>query len=483
MIIFVAIVALLSLAPTPSPNPYPNPDPDPIPTRNGEARIVVRCDPRVELFATIFRIAGDDAYTMPNSRSPYSDAVDAWFTPYAGHEAVKLARKLREEQGISWNAVPDLAVHVNDVKDLEPKVPLDPFPERLDRRWTAESATAFLAAARDFARDTRFLEFFAKQEPFCTEAARRLQKQIADARIERWVAEFFGPASKGASFTVIPGLLNGGGSYGCGVVLADGTLELSPVMGCWTWDAKGLPVFGQGEVPTVAHEFAHNFANPIIERHSEELEEAGHRLFLFAENNMRAQGYANGKIVLCESLVRASVIRYLAKQRGNVAMEAGIKDEESSGFLWIRDLAELLATYEEHRERYPTLEAFADELISFFIDRADALPDVSQARPKVLEMMPANGDDRVDPELAEIRIRFDRKMRDRSWGLIGNPAETPKARGAPRYDETRTVYTLPVQLERNKRYHFFLNAGDRTLFRSEEGAGLEPVEVTFKTRE
>ena len=150
--------------------------------------------------------------------------------------------------------------------------------------------------------------------------------------------------------------------------------------------------------------------------------------------------------------------------------------------MWVGPLEGLLESYERKRDQYPTLEAFADELISFFIDQAERVPDLEQVRPRLVAMEPKNGDRAVDPGVTELRLTFDRKMRDRSWGLIGQPADLPANTGEPRYDETRTVLTFPVKLERNKQYHFWLNTTDMTLFRSEEGAGLEPVEVTLATR-
>jgi hypothetical protein len=38
--------------------------------------------------------------------------------------------------------------------------------------------------------------------------------------------------------------------------------------------------------------------------------------------------------------------------------------------LWIQELSDLLGDYEAHRDRYPTLEAFAPRLVAFFHDYA-----------------------------------------------------------------------------------------------------------------
>ena len=264
-------------------------------------------------------------------------------------------------------------------------------------------------------------------------------------------------------------------------MLPDGTLELSPVIGVWSWDAQGLPTFGAQHVPTIAHEFAHDFANPLVDRRAAELDAAGERLFRSAESTMRGQGYGSGRIVLQESLVRACVVRYLRTQRDPAEVKTTLADEEQRGFRWVPALAELLETYEHRRDEYPDLAAFGDELVAFFVEQAARLPVLDTAPPLVVALEPANGAIDVDPALARIRITFSRRMRDQSWGFVGDPV-APKVRGSASYDAARTVFTMPVELEPGRTYRFWLNTPEHVLFLSEEGTALAPVAVTFSTR-
>src|SRR5262245_12150092 len=99
--------------------------------------ITVRCDARVELFSIVFRLAGNAEFRSEKAESPYARDVDQWFAKFRDHQAVMLARSLHAQYGIAYNAVPELAVHVNDAEHLEGRMPLDPRPERLDSRWSA----------------------------------------------------------------------------------------------------------------------------------------------------------------------------------------------------------------------------------------------------------------------------------------------------------------------------------------------------------
>src|SRR5271157_6324980 len=81
-------------------------------------------DPRVELMSIIFRLAGNEEYTQ--GRVPaYITAIDSHFARFHDHEAVRLARELRETDGVSFDAVMNMAVHVTDAESLAERVPFD----------------------------------------------------------------------------------------------------------------------------------------------------------------------------------------------------------------------------------------------------------------------------------------------------------------------------------------------------------------------
>ena len=68
-----------------------------------------------------------------------------------------------------------------------------------------------------------------------------------------------------------------------------------------------------------------------------------------------------------ESLVRASVIRYLISHNtGPAIANKEIQLQSSKGFIWIKQLVNLLGTYEKNRKRYPTLESFMPQIIKFY---------------------------------------------------------------------------------------------------------------------
>lgn len=453
-----------------------------IPPVEPAASITVRCDPRVELFCIVARLAGDPEFNDDRAESPYADAVEAWFDDYREHPAVLCSQRLRKERGITFNAVPDLAVHCDDVERLRPLMPWSPRPVRLDARWDEATASEYLELLRAFVADSRFVEFFASQRECYAETERRLAALLADAKIEAWVLRTFGDRSVGASFTVIPSLLNGPNNYGCGVQFEDGRLALSPVMGIWKWDAEGIAEFGPEHIPTVVHEFTHHFANAVIDRNADALEAPGRALFKTVQKTMEMQAYPTWRIMLYESLVRACVNRYVAEHQGDEAARADAADNARRGFAWTADFAALLEEYEADRATYPDLDAFAPRIVAWFVEQAEHVKKVEATAPRVVSIEPANGATDVDPGTTAIRVSFDRRMASGfSFVLVGAKSDFPPTAGPPTWDASRRVVTLPVTLEPGRTYRYGLNGGQFQSFQSVDGTPLAPVVVEFTT--
>ncbi len=444
-------------------------------------RVVV--DPRVELMSLIFRLAGNREYNMARVES-YAEDAEKQFGKLRSDAVVTLAQELRDTHGVSYDAVMSMAVHPTDAERLQLKLPLEPWPEGLDQRWTAPDVSNFLAAARQFVKDSSFQEFIVQHRPlYETTVARMRTLMEKEAHLE-WFDAYFGQRPQ-AGFTVALGLLNGGGCYGPHFRAANGREELYCVLGVWQTDKQGLPEFTRDALGTVVHEFCHSYANPLIARHQAEVGASGDALFEHVAERMRSQAYGSGYTLLCESLVRVCVIRYLRQYEGEEAARRAIQAEKRNGFLWMQEMSDLLGDYEAHREQYPTLEDFSPRLVAFFAEAAKALPktqiDLAGKRPKVVSMIPANGAQDVDPGLTAIQVVFDRPMADKSWSLVGGGPHCPKTGKGAHFDAQRKIWTVPVTLQPTWFYEFMLNSETFDAFRSEEGVPLEPVSVTFKT--
>jgi hypothetical protein len=456
--------------------------------------VTVKIDPRVELMSIIFRLAGNPEYQQGRI-IPYIQDVDRHFSGFKNHDAIKLASRLRETRGVSFDAVMGLAVHVKDASVLEEKVPFDPQPETLDSRWTPALAREFLSATRRFVADSGFREFLQVHNRLYELASRRLMAVMEKHGVVDWLDGFYG-ARPGSKFEIILGMLNGPGSYGARINPPDEEEVLYCILGVWDTDSRGDPRFTDMVLPTVVHEFCHSYCNPLVDRHLQELKSSGQEIFKRVDAAMRQMAYSNWMIMMRESLVRASVIRFLHVKFGEARATRGIQEERQRQFFWVGQLSALLGEYEQNRSVYPTLEEFFPRIIAFFngyvhridqdaqnreTERRKKLEPLKARSPKIVAMMPPSGAQDVNPNLEAIVITFDRPMKDKQWAVMRLDGIFPKINGRIFYDKTRTILTIPVELHPDTSYKFGLNAEGYYGFVSQEGNPLYPVEVTLKT--
>lgn len=147
------------------------------PARASQRGLTVRADPRVELLSLVFRLAGNPEYTRGQVAS-YAKDADEHFDVVKDHAVVRLARRLRAERGVSFDAVMAMAVHVDDAAKLGERVPFDPRPATLDARWQPDDARAFLAALTKFSEESSFDEFVKRHDALYRMAETRLAKVL-----------------------------------------------------------------------------------------------------------------------------------------------------------------------------------------------------------------------------------------------------------------------------------------------------------------
>lgn len=472
---FVALAAVIfcPLNPaTASETPPPNAPP-----------LRIQVDPRIELISILFRLAGNPEYNQGKVDS-YTADVEKQFGRLREHEAVRLAREFRKRRGVSYDACMSMAVHVNNAFELEPLVPLSPWPEGLDRRWTAVDAARFLEAARAFVREASFAQFVEQHGALYRKTESRLKALMDKEGHLEWFPAYFGERPN-ATFTIVPALLNGGACYGPHI-RHQSRENFFCILGVWKTDPDGLPQFTLEILTTVVHEFGHSYANPIIEHHLPELRTAGNELYGPVAAKMRSQAYGDGSTLLRESLVRACEVRYAFRYDGPTAGRAAVSYNKGRGFLWTEELSNLLADYEAHRSAYPTLASFSPRIAAFFSEYARGFGEkqktLESKKPHVVSLTPANGETDVDPGITAIQVVFDRPMKAGGWALVGGGPHCPETTGKPHYDAARTTWTLPVSLKPDWSYEFMLNSASYDSFRSEQGVPLDPVNVGFKTR-
>ena len=327
--------------------------------------VPVGVDPAVELICTIYRLAGLNQYTA-DDLPPHIEDVEERFGPWRDHRAVAVVRDLWEKHRITGSAPVALAIYLMPPPELQGRIPLSPLPADLDPRWTPETVSAFLEAAREFSVDTDFMEFFSSQEEYYRQSVENLNDALVDQDITGWLQDFFGQEPDG--YTIIVGMQTGYGNYGPSRILPDGSQEFVSVLGASSPSRfGGVPRFTAWWImPTLVHEFAHSFVNPFVFENEQALRPISERLFPSHRSKMMSQGYSTWAHLAFEYLVRASVNRYLQDRGDQEGLAGRFEADLEQGFPGIHLLTERLGEYQANRDRYPTLTEFLPRIVGCF---------------------------------------------------------------------------------------------------------------------
>lgn len=300
-----------------------------------------KVEERVELLSVVFHLAGNFEYNM-SKLDRYTGDIDRKFGPFKTHPAVVMAKKLADDNGVGFDAVMSMAISLSNPPELQPLVPFSAIvPEQ---RWGGQqSALQFVSLLRQFYKDSHFENFFQTHPALYALAEQRFAATLTDVHLS-WFGAFYGKPAP-TKFRLIIGLNDGGANYGPRLIRPDGTQEFYAVMGSWTKDAEGNPTFDSSYLPTVIHEFNHSFINPMVETRFTEFHGL-QAVYDAVGAQMKQNAYADTKVMVQESLVRACVALYL-KENGwtEAEVRAQIADEEKHGFIWMADLVALLQTY------------------------------------------------------------------------------------------------------------------------------------------
>ncbi|MFZ4402451.1 MAG: DUF4932 domain-containing protein [Bacteroidales bacterium] len=321
-----------------------------------------KVDKRIELISIVFRLAGNSEYNNEDFKS-YTQDIHNYFDKFKDHPLISYASKLRMEKGVSYDAVMKMAFHIGQPPAFIPKVDFsDIIPEK---RWGKENAIKFLELLRDFYTISGFEKFYNEHAYLYSMAEESFSSVYKTLKIN-WYSQYYG-VKPGGSFNVIISMGNGGGNYGGKVVYPDNKEEAFAIMGTWDIDSSNKPVYKiENNLPTLIHEFNHSYVNPLIDKYSLQLENSGKAIFEPISGNMGRQAYSNWKTMMSESLVRASVIRYLLKYESYQVAKNQLISEIGKGFYWMQGLVNLLYEYENNRIKYPKLESYMPVIIDFY---------------------------------------------------------------------------------------------------------------------
>jgi hypothetical protein len=331
----------------------------------------VRVDPRVEVLSILFHLAGAEEYNF-RAVEPYVAAVDSFFAGAMNHPAVAMTRHLSADYHVGYFVPMNLAVHLRPPPTFDLPEPLT-ADSSLHRTWKTfpDSTRYYLDLVRAFWADAGVGRFMRQQHPYYVATEARLRAVVEEKVDAAWFARFWGVPARGW-FVVVPGLITGRASYGVSFSAPDVVDTSYAIVGLTETDSTGLPVPGKTFTSTVVHELNHPFVDPLVNARSDELASFGDALVAPVREALRRQGYSSWDAAVREALVRAAVVRYLAAHEGMDAAQAEAQSQSDDGFVWVPELARMMAEYQQARDRYPDFAAFMPRVVAYLRDAAHA---------------------------------------------------------------------------------------------------------------
>ncbi len=436
-----------------------------------------KVDKRVELMSIVFRLAEAAEYSSTLFEL-YCDGIDKHFGAFKNHELIDYVKTIRSSNGISYDAVMSMAIHLDENLNLLTSV----TDYSLEKRWTAENASKFVSLLKKFYIDADFEKFYKDNADLYTEVSNRFLPVYENIDL-KWYQSFYGREPKG-KFIIVNGLGNGPGSYGPCIHYQNGNEDIYAIIGTWNVDSTALPVFKiENYLSTLIHEFNHSFVNYLTEKNKELFRENGEIIFATLESEMRSQAYGNWETMINEALVRAAVIKYMKDHNfSEQNLHQAIQNEVSRGFFWMKELVAELENYDKQRHLYQTLESYMPDLAESYKVYAETALEFESRKPKVISISEfSNGDASVDATLKTITVNFNMPLSGKGYSFfLGEKGKDafPKLEKVEFINDNKSV-VMYVVLEKMKDYQFIVKGKS---FTSIDGVPIKDYEVNFKTR-
>lgn len=312
----------------------------------------------VELMGVIWRLAGADEYSQCEVGT-VANSADQYFASMENHQAVKLARQYYQ-QGIAYDAVTGYAnqLIINEFGMIFFDSDYSEGSNASFDRWNSQQKNNMLVALNDFYEVSNFHEWFVSTQSEQQQAIASF-KEVCNMDYT-WFDSYYGK-NDNISSRIILSFMIGQHNNGISLKRKDGTLLLTPVLGCLTQYNETIR-FG-GDMNLIVHEFSHPYCNPLIEDNWSSISSKAEAIYSRVASIMESQAYSNAMTMMCETLVRSSAICYMKSHNQNHLVSKTLAYEESNGFIMVRSLVKTLEKREQEAANYPTLADFMPVLI------------------------------------------------------------------------------------------------------------------------
>lgn len=317
----------------------------------------VTVDPRIELLAVLDVLAAareplgaPKGFALDGTR--YARDVKEHFWSFRSHPAVEAYGRARKA-GLSAAEAEKLMLDLSAVPELRPATPA---------LWGKQRELA--AALPAFARETRFMEFFAAHQSVFGGYVESFTRDIEGGDAAAAVESYAGMTISAAYDVILCPLCRDGDMNDVRCVPGPEGFHAVTVLGP-ARVAGGEPDFMYArQREQIRHELLHTLLDFELERHPD----AVSRTQMLARGPA-ARCYGNWAQCVRENIVQGAAARMTAVSTGTVEAKFARGAKEGSD-PFVKEVAQKLKEYEAKRSAYPTLLAFYPELLDVFAKAA-----------------------------------------------------------------------------------------------------------------
>jgi hypothetical protein len=229
-------------------------------------------------------------------------------------------------------------------------------PEFTDNPNMQQMITQYIQVVNDFYKEANFDQFWRQIKKDAEEVIQEVCNKLPEIDIPGLLEAFYGV--KAEKYYLVP----------CPFMQNSAThVEVKLIDGGWQYyHLPGGNMFSNdfSIVYYAFHEFGHCFIEPISKKFSAQIEELSH-LYIPLKERFQNMGYINWDRAFNEHLITAGQLHLTKKVFGEEKKQMMLKNEERSGFKFIRKFYDYLEEYDRNREKYRKLESFYPEILNY----------------------------------------------------------------------------------------------------------------------
>ncbi|MCE5222758.1 DUF4932 domain-containing protein [bacterium] len=312
-----------------------------------EKKIRVMTDPRIELLTVVQWMVG--YWPLSEYDFAYRNEISEHFGEYYMHPVLRHYVMMWFMFGFQYEIPYALMLHLSEPPELQVRIPVPKYI--LERMGGEKNLNDFLELLRDYAQETKFMDFYEDHRLFYKNHTDAVSVLIAEKDYIENLEKFFGPNQN--SYTIILSPLVHEDGYGVKV----GNTMYSIIGPSRSEESE--PVFTDPEMlaAQVYHEFSQSFIGPLTSQNREEVLRLD-KLFNPIMEEMMYTGYYTWELCYTEHLIRSVMNHILVSDLLEEEIEERKQADYSFGFIYSEYLYDLFREYLDNRDIYPNFSDF-----------------------------------------------------------------------------------------------------------------------------